>query len=170
MNHNVMVLITSLTLIFSFSALAEVYKEERKEVETNTLTLESIATETINRKGTPNKHKDYDQYQNQKFNPLFDLGAWHGFLLPDNKNAYGAFTGPLVIMQEYSLYIADKLEKLSIINKSTKKVINLSKAVKNIYSVPGELVQEYKFDSFIVRLNLRFVSNRTALVKTELIN
>ena len=170
MNHNVMVLITSLTLIFSFSALAEVYKEERKEVETNTLTLESIATETINRKGTPNKHKDYDQYQNQKFNPLFDLGAWHGFLLPDNKNAYGAFTGPLVIMQEYSLYIADKLEKLSITNRNTEEVYNFSEADKNIYSIPGELIQEYQFDWFTVKFNLRYISNRTAMIRTKITN
>ena len=59
-----------------------------------------ISRNAIDRTGTPEQHKDYDKYQNQKFNPFFDLGAWHGFLLPDNKSSYGAFTGPMIIAQE----------------------------------------------------------------------
>ncbi|MEZ9819514.1 hypothetical protein AB4238_02650 [Shewanella sp. 10N.286.45.A1] len=33
-----------------------------------------------------------------------DQGAWHGFHLPNTADYYGSFTGPLFIVQEYSLY------------------------------------------------------------------
>jgi len=67
---------------------------------------------TLDRTGNPKQFKEYDRYQNQRFNPFFDLGAWHGFLLPKNKNTLGAFNGPMIIAQEYSLFIASQLEKL----------------------------------------------------------
>ncbi|ASP48841.1 alpha-glucosidase [Cognaticolwellia beringensis] len=172
MNQNVLVKIIamSLTLLLSLSVLADLKKENINEENTKNLVTDDMAKNTINRKGIPSKHKDYDQNQNQKFNPLFDLGAWHGFLLPDNESAYGAFTGPMIIAQEYSLYIADKLEKLSIVDKNTHKIFNFSKAEKQVYSMPGELIQQYQFDSLMVRFNLRYISNRTALIKTEIIN
>ena len=46
----------------------------------------SNTSNVIDRTGTPKQHKEYDKYQNQRFNPLFDLGAWHGFLLPEKKH------------------------------------------------------------------------------------
>jgi putative isomerase len=46
----------------------------------------SNTSNVIDRTGTPKQHKEYDKYQNQRFNPLFDLGAWHGFLLPEKQN------------------------------------------------------------------------------------
>ena len=55
----------------------------------------------IDRFGTPNQHREFDKYGNQRFNPLLDNGAWHGFLLPDKPAGYGAFTGPLIIAEEY---------------------------------------------------------------------
>lgn len=75
--------------------------------------LHAKATEhknVINRFGTPALHQDFDQYRNQRFNPLFDLGAWHGFLLPDAPEHYGAFTGPMIIAEEYGVFVAEKLE------------------------------------------------------------
>jgi len=124
----------------------------------------------IDRTGTPKQHKDYDKYQNQKFNPFLDLGAWHGFLLPDNKSSYGAFTGPMIIAQEYSLFIADKLEQLSITDKQTGKKLDFSTAKQRIYSQPGALIQHYSFSQFNLTLVLRFISNRTALISTNIEN
>ena len=37
----------------------------------------------INRTGAPGYMHDYDHDDHQRFNPFFDLGAWHGHLLPD---------------------------------------------------------------------------------------
>lgn len=172
MNKNVLVKIISLslTLLLSLSVLADMKKGNVNEVNTKNLVTQDMAKSTINRMGIPRKHKDYDENQNQKFNPLFDLGAWHGFLLPDHESAYGAFTGPMIIAQEYSLFIAGTLEKLSIVDKNSHKAFNFSTAEKQIYSMPGELIQQYQFDSIIVQFNLRYISNRTAMVKTEIIN
>ena len=71
------------------------------------LAATSNTSNIIDRTGSPKQHKEYDKYQNQRFNPLFDLGAWHGFLLPEKKSTYAAFTGPMVIAEEYSLFIAE---------------------------------------------------------------
>ena len=127
----------------------------------------------IDRTGTPKHHKDYDSYKNQKYNPLFDLGAWHGFLLPNEKSALGAFTGPLIITQEYGLFIAEKLEQLNVelnsVNGETKK-LDFSQAKQQQYSTPGGLYQRYDFEKLSVELELRFASNRTALLVTKLTN
>jgi putative isomerase len=127
----------------------------------------------IDRTGTPKSHKDYDSFQNQKFNPLFDFGAWHGFLLPDKSTALGAFTGPMVITQEYSLFIAEKLEQLKISineNGNNPSDLDFSQAKHAQYSVPGMLFQRYDFNELSVLLSLNFVSNRTALITTKIIN
>jgi len=133
-------------------------------------TAHPIARNVIDRTGIPQQHKDYDHYQNQKFNPFFDLGAWHGFLLPDNKSGYGAFSGPMIIAQEYSLFIADKLEQLSIVDSISNEKLDFSKAKSEIFSQPGALVQQYSFPELNVTLALHFISNRTALISTHIEN
>ncbi|WNC73226.1 alpha-glucosidase [Thalassotalea psychrophila] len=126
--------------------------------------------DVIDRAGTPTKHKDYDSYQNQKFNPFFDLGAWHGFLLPESESNYGSFPGPLIIAEEYSLYIAEKLELLTIKDAISKQSYDFNKAEKSIHSRPGSLSQTYQFDDLSVELTLQYANNRTALVKTSISN
>jgi len=153
-----------LSVFFSLTVLAK----STLDIE---ITLDHpIARNVIDRTGIPHQHKDYDSYQNQKFNPFFDMGAWHGFLLPDNKNDYGAFAGPMIIAQEYSLFIADKLEVLSIIDNESNERLDFSAAKVKIYSQPGALIQQYAFPQFNVTLVLHFISNRTALIKTTIEN
>ncbi|GLX86080.1 hypothetical protein tloyanaT_23330 [Thalassotalea loyana] len=124
----------------------------------------------IDRTGTPQQHKDYDLYKNQKYNPFIDMGAWHGFLLPAKSKDYGAFTGPMVIAQEYSLFIADKLEQLTIIDNDTSQKLDFATAESEIYSQPGALIQHFNWPHLSIKLELHFISNRTALVTTDLIN
>ncbi|PKI14103.1 alpha-glucosidase [Colwellia sp. 12G3] len=130
----------------------------------------SNTSNVIDRAGTPKQHKEYDKYQNQRFNPLFDLGAWHGFLLPEKQNTYAAFTGPMIIAQEYSLFIAEKLDQLTITDLANKQVLDLSLAKINRISKPGELQQTFTFEKFTLELNLHFVSSRTAMIETKFIN
>ncbi|PKG86239.1 alpha-glucosidase [Colwellia sp. 75C3] len=130
----------------------------------------SNTSNVIDRAGTPKQHKEYDKYQNQRFNPLFDLGAWHGFLLPEKQNTYAAFTGPMIIAQEYSLFIAEKLEQLTITDLANKQVLDLSLAKISRISKPGELQQTFSFEKFTLELNLHFVSSRTAMIETKFIN
>jgi putative isomerase len=147
-------------IVFFFSSLTVA-----QENETN------LPKNLIDRTGTPKKHKDYDSYKNQRYNPLFDLGAWHGFLLPNEKNALGAFTGPLIITQEYGLFIAEKLEQLNVelISKSGEvKYLDFSQAKHQQYSAPGVLCQNYHFKELSIELTLRFASNRTAIIVTKI--
>ena len=124
----------------------------------------------IDRTGTPTAHQDFDQYGNQKYNPLFDAGSWHGFLLPKDAVDYGAFTGPMVIAEEYGVFVAEKLEQLSITDADKKLAIDFSQSKKAIYSQPGALIQRYWNDQLEVELTLRFIDNRSAMITTELTN
>jgi len=124
----------------------------------------------IDRTGSPKQHKEYDKYQNQRFNPLFDLGAWHGFLLPEKKNSYAAFTGPMVIAEEYRLFIAEKFENLAITDLSNNQTLDFSKAKIIRTSKPGELQQKFVFNQFTLDLTLNFISNRTAIIETKITN
>lgn len=132
--------------------------------------ISTLYANVIDRTGTPSMMKDYDKYGNQHFNPLFDHGSWHGFLLPDKDTSYGAFTGPLIIAQEYSLYLADKLDQLSMFDIKTQQRYDLASAKVDIQSLPGVLQQRYDFDNLTLILELRFVGNRTALINTIIVN
>ncbi len=50
--------------------------------------------DVIDRRGTPTQFRDFDSYSNLKYNPLLDLGAWHGFLLPASDKEWGALPAP----------------------------------------------------------------------------
>ena len=117
----------------------------------------------VNRVGEPNAFQEFDKYGNQRFNPMFDNGSWHGFLLPESAQTLGGFTGPMVIAQEYSVFIAKQLEQLHLTDLSTNKAIPWQSFDKKLYSLPGELIQQYQNDLLTIKIKLRFVSNRTAL-------
>ena len=134
------------------------------------LATTSKTSDVIDRAGTPKQHKDYDKYQNQRFNPLFDLGAWHGFLLPEQENNYAAFTGPMVIAEEYSLFIAEKLEKLTLTDLTNKQVLDFSQAKISRTAKPGELHQNFAFKQLTLELSLYFISHRTAIIETKITN
>lgn len=54
----------------------------------------------IDRTGSPEYMRDYDFDDHQRFNPFFDLGAWHGHLLPDNDEGMGGFPGTALLTEE----------------------------------------------------------------------
>ncbi len=62
----------------------------------------------INRTGAPQYMKDYDYDDHQRFNPFFDLGAWHGHLLPDGPNTMGGFPGVALLTEEYINFIVQQ--------------------------------------------------------------
>lgn len=124
----------------------------------------------IDRQGSPRQMKDYDSYGNQRFNPLLDLGAWHGFLLPEQSEDFGSFTGPMIIAEEYSLFLAKKLEQLQIHNHSTGEDYDLTKAQPILTAIPGALQQTLQLGELTLALELRYATNRTALVTTRFLN
>jgi len=126
--------------------------------------------DVINRFGSPEQMKDYDKYGNQKFSPLLDMGSWHGFLLPDEDSLLGSFTGPMIIAEEYSLFLAESLEQLSITNQNTGKEYDFSKAKKQLNSLPGSLKQSYIWSDLNLELSLSFATDRSAIVSTKISN
>ncbi|QYJ86120.1 hypothetical protein K0I73_18575 [Shewanella mesophila] len=48
-----------------------------------------------------------------------DMGAWHGFHLPNEPDYDGRFIGPLFIAQEYSLHLSDSMSRLQLRNLLT---------------------------------------------------
>lgn len=124
----------------------------------------------IDRSGTPAAHQDFDQYGNQQYNPLFDAGSWHGFLLPASHDELGGFTGPMVIAEEYGVFIAQQLEKLTLFDQENGQAIDWQTFSLEKYSLPEKLVQQYHREDIKVTFTLQFVSNRTALISTSIEN
>lgn len=126
-------------------------------------------TKGVNRSGDPKYFRDRDDYHNQKYNPLFDLGAWHGFLLPE-KRSQGTFSGPMIIAEEYSIFIAEQLEQLAIFDESSGKQYRYEEANIELKSENGRLRQIIHFSDLSLELDLYFTSSRTATIATNLIN
>ncbi|ABZ74668.1 glycoside hydrolase family 37 [Shewanella halifaxensis HAW-EB4] len=122
--------------------------------------------------GTPTSMEQRDSNGNLTIGSVYtDQGAWHGFHLPDNADYYGGFTGPLFIAQEYSLHLSDSLQRLQLINIDKDEFIALDSASRiEIYSRPDALVQTFIWSGFQLNLTLSYSDNRTAVIRTELIN
>ena len=130
----------------------------------------SLPDSVIDRRGKPVAMRDWDKYRNQRFNPLFDLGSWHGYLLPPQDQLSGAFPGPMIIAQEYPLYISSGLESVRFFNsdKGTEYLLNPQQS-RTWADVAG-LHQHLSYEDFDVNLSLGFANSYTALVKTTIIN
>ncbi|MCX7128083.1 alpha-glucosidase [Aeromonas sp.] len=126
--------------------------------------------DVIDRRGTPIQFRDFDSYDNLKYNPLLDLGAWHGFLLPAKDSEWGGFTGPMVIAEEYSLFFARELDKLTLSDASGRQFPLTSARKQEVFAIPGALVQRFEFEPFTLELELRYGDARTALIRTRLQN
>lgn len=114
-----------------------------------------------------------DSYDTNVDNPFSDLGAWHGYYLPKQnaKNLYGGFAGPLIVGEEYPINMSDTISKITVVNADTSKEYDLSSAKNIMFDMyPGSLNQLYQLDDFDLSLKLIFASNRTALIKTDIIN
>lgn len=106
---------------------------------------------------------------NNKYNMFSDMGAWHGYYLPDNKNSYGGFAGPLIIAEEYPVNLSNNISKIIIEDFKKEKIYDLSLAKKvklNYY--PGKLYQKYDLEEITIELELIFISKRSSLIRINL--
>ena len=124
----------------------------------------------LNRSGNPMALRERDKYSNIKFNPLYDNGSWHGFLLPGSADTYGSFTGPSIIAEEYNVLLGKYMDQLSLTDNNGR-VYDLT-SVKNpeLISYPGALYQRYDLGDIEVAMEMRFVDKRVSLVKTTVLN
>jgi putative isomerase len=100
-----------------------------------------------------------------------DMGAWHAYSLPpkDSVKYNGAFIGPM-IMKMHGQWPSKALSQLSIIDEDTNKEIDLSKAKRECNYFPGLLEQKLIIGDLHISMKLIFVSSRTSLISTEIIN
>lgn len=117
----------------------------------------------IDRTGSPEYMRDYDQYDHQKYSPFFDMGAWHGHLLPDNEDGIGGFPGTALLTEEYINFMANNFDRLSVYRDGKKIAFSM-----DAYSIPGALIQKLTADDVAIELTLRFATNRTSLLKTKI--
>lgn len=116
----------------------------------------------------------YGDYSTNKFNNFSDLGAWHGYYLHDKdaRQLYGGFAGPVVIAEEYPLNLSDAVSKIVITDQNGTaydlSALDASKTEQIYY--PGRLVQTYQLEQFRLSLELIFISDRTALIRTTIQN
>ncbi len=118
----------------------------------------------IDRHGAPHFMLDYDFDDHQRFNPFFDLGAWHGHLLPSGPEGMGGFPGPALLTEEYINFMANNFDRLSVYRNG--KPVHFTMTA---YSLPGALVQRLSAPGVTVNLTLRFASARTSLLETQII-
>lgn len=108
-------------------------------------------------------------------NPFSDNGAWHAYSLPKDQDTdvFGGFAGPLYIDKVAGRYLSRSFNIIKLLNVDTEKQYNLGAVnKKNIQfkSYPGGLWQEYKLDDFTLQLDLMFVTDKSAMIKTNIIN
>ncbi|KLN62741.1 alpha-glucosidase [Vibrio sp. VPAP30] len=117
----------------------------------------------IDRTGSPEYMRDYDFDDHQRYNPFFDLGAWHGHLLPDNADGMGGFPGTALLTEEYINFMANNFDRLSVYKDGQKVAFEME-----AYSLPGALVQKLISKDVTVEMTIRFASDRTSLLKTKI--
>ncbi|HID4263485.1 TPA: alpha-glucosidase, partial [Serratia marcescens] len=118
----------------------------------------------IDRRGAPHFMLDYDFDDHQRFNPFFDLGAWHGHLLPSGPEGMGGFPGPALLTEEYINFMANNFDRLSVYRDG--KPVHFTMTA---YSLPGALVQRLSAPGVTVNLTLRFAGARTSLLETQIL-
>lgn len=126
--------------------------------------------DVLDRHGVPSQANPRDDNPITVFS---DRGAWHAYALPPRAKpkAYGAFTGPLYIAQEYPWWLSRRFTQLRLRNADTGTRIDLA-ADRDpvIESRPGRLIQRYDVGGLGIDLELRFTSDRTAVVRARVTN
>ncbi|WDZ73716.1 hypothetical protein PWW31_24750 [Vibrio harveyi] len=120
---------------------------------------------TINRAGVPVALRDLHG-GHLRYIPMFDNGSWHGHTL-DTKGGEITLGGTALLTEEYVSFMAARFDRLALTVDGQPMPLKLTEA----YSQPGALIQKYTGDNGITaELEMRFVTDRTSLVKTTIKN
>ncbi|MBB6502156.1 MGH1-like glycoside hydrolase domain-containing protein [Pedobacter cryoconitis] len=98
-------------------------------------------------------------------NVFSDLGAWHAYTLPSAPKDYGAFIGPMV-MDMNGQWLANTLAKLRFSIDGEDSDPGQGKISQHYY--PGFLQQDIRMADLSISLQLIFVSDRTAMIRTRI--
>ncbi|MFH8793639.1 MGH1-like glycoside hydrolase domain-containing protein [Streptomyces sp. NPDC017941] len=109
-----------------------------------------------------------------EFNPVgvfADRGAWHAYALPSAADpaSYGGFTGPLYIAQEYPWWLSKSFSRIRL-SEAGADLDLAAGGTPELTSLPGTLRQVYRSRGLRLTLELRFATDRTALVRARVSN
>lgn len=161
------------SLIAVCSACSNVQEVEKKE----RISQEKYSN-ILNIHGNPKEYtyfkpiKTTDKEGTNYINSFIDLGAWHGYYQPEitNVDLYGGFAGPFYIAEEYAANLSNSFSKLIVKNSLTNEKYDISKSKAQFNYYPGRLEQIYVLEDFTIKLQLIFATNRSSLIKTEIVN
>lgn len=122
--------------------------------------------------GTPAAAQPGDDEDNNPVNVFADRGAWHAYALPKagDEDAYGGFSGPLYIAQEYPWWLSKSFSRIRLTEHGRTLDLAGGGAPRST-SLPGRLLQSYDLGRGLrLTLELRFATDRTALVRAEVRN
>ncbi|MEO3990284.1 alpha-glucosidase [Pseudocitrobacter cyperus] len=119
----------------------------------------------IDRHGAPEYMRDTNNDSHQRFNPFFDLGSWHGHLLPNGPETMGGFPGVALLTEEYINFMATNFDRLTVYQNGKKVTLTMQ-----AYSIPGALMQKLTAPGIQIDMTLRFASARTSLLETKIIS
>lgn len=129
---------------------------------------------SIDRRGSPQAMQDFDRYANQKHSAWFDRGSWHGLLLPEKLEERGGFNGPMIVAEEYAVYLARAFDTLELIDANTQQPLDKAQAKWHFNASKGELSQTLSWPALNqkvqLNLQLRFISGHSALIRTSIQN
>jgi putative isomerase len=122
--------------------------------------------------GTPATAQPGDDEDNNPVGVFADQGAWHAYALPEagDKDAYGGFSGPLYIAQEYPWWLSKSFSRIRLTEHG--RTLDLAGGgTPRLTSLPGRLLQSYDLGRGLrLTLELRFATDRSALVRAEVRN
>jgi len=150
-------------LIIGLSVLPFLFSECCKTVNSE-LTIYAFPN-VLDVRGVPNNPDDLS------LSCFSDLGAWHGYSLPDSTDSefIGGFPGPFFI--DKNEWLSPSLFKLVIFDKNRSEYIDFSQSKKFISTYyPGFLRQIINSENILVKLDLWFISSRSAIVRADIAN
>ncbi|MEU3077010.1 MGH1-like glycoside hydrolase domain-containing protein [Streptomyces laurentii] len=128
--------------------------------------------DVLDLRGTPVSALPGDGSDDNPVNVFADRGAWHAYALPEDgdRAAYGGFTGPLYIAQEYPWWLSTSFSRMRLTEDG--RALNLAAGgAPRFTSLPGVLSQSYDLGRGLsLRLELRFATDRSALVRAKVRN
>lgn len=124
-------------------------------------------TNVLDRRGVPAFMHEFNSDNHQRLTPLFDMGSWHGHLLPVDKASAGGFPGPAILTEEYMNFMAANFDQLKVYVDNQPVDFEFEAS-----SLPGMLKQKLSNDAtgICVEMDLVFVNPRTSLLKTTIHN
>ncbi|MER5495907.1 trehalase family glycosidase [Streptomyces sp. NPDC002561] len=132
----------------------------------------SSYADVLDLRGTPTTAQPGDGDDNNPVTVFADRGAWHAYALPENgdTDAYGGFSGPLYIAQEYPWWLSKSFSRIRLTERGS--TLDLAGGGEpHLTSLPGRLRQSYDLGRGLrLTLELRFATDRSALVRAEVRN